>query len=321
MQGFTILMHNMIKGTYIFYQDGKEIYRVPNIITKFGRRFLTNFLAVNINSSAKDMAFGIDSTAVDADGNDTRLGFEFYRIPVKFGTTDIQTSGTTTYSIIYKTTLPQDVAAQINEIGIYPSNRTSQNDYDSKTVTDFGYFIDWVDSSGYNPSSSITGTKIGSSSLVMSSYSNAANEYTASMTGLSMAGYSVNDSIRLSYYVNDAHLSSIEVKFYSSDTDYYSTTITSPVTAGYHITDNILLNDVFSNPTGTPIKSHINKVGIVITPTSGNNTSVNMDALRINDEDTFDPTFGLISRAVLGSTLVKYAGRSVDVEYRLDLGF
>jgi hypothetical protein len=312
----------MIKGTYIFYQDGKEIYRASNIITKFGRRFLTNFLAGNINSNAKDMAFGIDSTAVDANGNDTRLGFEFYRLPVKFGTTDIQTTnGDTTYSIVYKTTLPQDVAAQINEIGIYPSNRTSQNDYDSKMVTDFGYFIDWVDSNGYNPSTSTTGTKIGSSSLVMSSSSQAANEYSANVTGLSLAGYSVNDSVRLAYYVNDANLSSIEVKFYSSDTDYYSTIIASPITSGYHISDNILLNDVYSNPTGSPVKSQINKVGIVITPTSGNNTSVNMDGLRINDEDTFDPTFGLISRAVLGSVLSKSAGRSVDIEYRLDLGF
>lgn len=323
MQGFTILMHNMIKGTYIFYQDGKEIYRASNIITKFGRRFLTNFLAGNINSNAKDMAFGIDSTAVDANGNDTRLGFEFYRLPVKFGTTDIQTTnGDTTYSIVYKTTLPQDVAAQINEIGIYPSNRTSQNDYDSKMVTDFGYFIDWVDSNGYNPSTSTAGTKIGSSSLVMSSSSQAANEYSANVTGLSLAGYSVNDSIRLAYYLNDVNCDNIQINFYSSDNDYYSTTIdTNGDGIGYYITNNILLNDLYSSPIGSPIKSQINKIGIVITPTSGNDTSVNLDGLRINDEDTFDPTFGLISRAVLGDTLIKSAGRSVDVEYRLDLGF
>ena len=323
MQGFTILMHNMIKGTYIFYQDGKEIYRASNIITKFGRRFLTNFLAGNIDSNAKDMAFGIDSTAVDANGNDTRLGFEFYRLPVKFGTTDIQTTnGDTTYSIVYKTTLPQDVAAQINEIGIYPSNRTSQNDYDSKMVTDFGYFIDWVDSNGYNPSTSTAGTKIGSSSLVMSSSSQAANEYSANVTGLSLAGYSVNDSIRLAYYLNDVNCDNIQINFYSSDNDYYSTTIdTNGDGIGYYITNNILLNDLYSSPIGSPIKSQINKIGIVITPTSGNDTSVNLDGLRINDEDTFDPTFGLISRAVLGDTLIKSAGRSVDVEYRLDLGF
>jgi hypothetical protein len=46
-----------------------------------------------------------------------------------------------------------------------------------------------------------------------------------------------------------------------------------------------------------------------------------MDGLRINDEDTFDPTFGLISRSILATALSKSAGRAVDVEYKLDLAF
>jgi len=65
----------MIKGTYIFSQDGKEIHRSENIITKFGKRFFTNFIAGNINDLEKDMAFGIGSTAASED--DTRLEFEF----------------------------------------------------------------------------------------------------------------------------------------------------------------------------------------------------------------------------------------------------
>jgi hypothetical protein len=81
----------MIKGTYVFYQDGKEIHRSENVITKFGKRFITNFIAGNINTTKKDIAIGIDSTA--AAENDTRLGFEFYRLPVTVGSTDIQTDG------------------------------------------------------------------------------------------------------------------------------------------------------------------------------------------------------------------------------------
>ena len=52
----------MIKGTYIFYEEGKEILRSENVITKFGKRFLTNFIAGNINTTKKDIAIGIDST-------------------------------------------------------------------------------------------------------------------------------------------------------------------------------------------------------------------------------------------------------------------
>ena len=55
--------------------------------------------------------------------------------------------------------------------------------------------------------------------------------------------------------------------------------------------------------------------------TGSNTTSIGMDGLRINDEDTFDPTFGLISRSILATALTKLAGRAVDVEYKLDLAF
>ena len=107
----------MIKGTYIFYEDGKEIARHDNVITKFGKRFLTNFIAGNESISSKSMAFGIDSTA--ATDLDTRLGFEFYRMPVSFGSTDIQTQNeTTSYSVVYKATIPQDVSGVISEVGI-----------------------------------------------------------------------------------------------------------------------------------------------------------------------------------------------------------
>jgi hypothetical protein len=46
-----------------------------------------------------------------------------------------------------------------------------------------------------------------------------------------------------------------------------------------------------------------------------------MDGIRINDEDTFDPSYGLVSRSALTTPLNKLAGRQVDVEYRLDLSF
>jgi hypothetical protein len=309
----------MIKGTYIFYQDGEEICRSSNVITKFGKRFLTNFIAGNISDPAKSMAFGVDLTAANA--NDSRLGFEFYRVPVLLNSTDIQTVGsTTTYSVVYKTTIPQDVSGVISEVGLYPSTRRSINNFDSKFLSDFDNFLDWTDSNDFNPNVVSSGAKIGDNVLTMSSDSTSANEYTSS-TALDLSGYSDADSIRLAYSKNDTNLQNIVLKFYSSDTDYYSTTITPASGTGYKITDDILLSTLFTGPTGTPNKSQINKIGITITPTSSNTTSVGLDGLRINDEDTFDPEFGLISRSVLGTVLTKLNGRQVDVEYKLDLSF
>ena len=312
-------MHNMIKGTYIFYQDGKEIYRSPNVVTKFGKRFIANFIAGTVDGSNRDIAIGVDETA--ATSEDTRLGFEFYRIPVQISSTDIQTSaGATTYSVVYKATIPQDVAGVIKEIGLYPTTRSSINNFDSKFLADFADRLDWAIGAGTNPASITTGAKIGDNVLTFASNTTSAQEY-FSNTALDLSGYSLNDSIRLAYIKDNSNLQNIIIKFYSSNSNYYSTTITPAGGTGYKITSNILLGTVFTSPTGTPDKTNINKIGITITPTSGNTTSIGMDGLRINDEDTFDPTFGLISRSILATALSKSAGRAVDVEYKLDLAF
>lgn len=322
-------MHNMIKGTYIFYQDGKEILRSSNVITKFGKRFIANFIAGNIASASKDIAIGIDTTA--ATDEDTRLGFEFYRLPVLIGSTDIQTvSSVTTYKVIYKTTIPQDVAGKINEVGLYPSSRSSINNYDSKFLADFVDSLEWATGAATNPSYDLvngsTYSKVGDTLLKFTSNTTSAQEYFNTVS-LDLSGYSVNDSIRLAYYKYDANLQNIILKLYSSTSDYYTTTITPASGTGYKITSDILLSTVFASPTGTPDKTNINKIGITITPTTSNSTEVGMDGLRINDEDTFDPIFGLISRSILldslgnPSPLNKIVGRSVDIEYELELDF
>lgn len=306
----------MLKGTYIYYQDGKEIYRSSNVITKFGKRFLTNVLADKQNFNSKSMAFGIDSTT--ATDSNTRLGFEFYRVPISFGSTDIQTiDGVTTYSIVYKATIPQDVSGIISEVGIYPELRSSLSNYDSKIILDFESQLDW---SG-DPNISIDGAKVGNSVLTMSSDSTLAKEYKTNISELDLSGYSVNDTIRLAYYKNNNNLQNIILKFYNAPTKYYSVTITPESGTGHKVTSDISFATILSSSVGSPDASAINQIGITITPTTSQTTSVGMDALRINDEDTFDPTFGLISRSILSSVLNKQAGRQVDVEYRLDLGF
>jgi len=311
----------MLKGTYIFYQDGKEILRKSNVITKFGKRFLTNFIAGNISSSRKDMAFGIDSTS--ATENDTRLGFEFYRLPILFGSTDIQTTaGITTYSIVYKTTIPQDVIGQIYEVGLYPSNRSSVNNFDSKFISDFDDLLDWEDSSQVNPLVTTSNYRIGGNLLRMSANTNSSKEYKTSISSLDLSGYSEADSIKLAYYREDANLSTIKVRLYSEASKYYEVTVTPTAGTGYKISSDISFSTLLSGATSpAPDITNINEIGIVVTAGAGGSTTVGLDGLRLNDEDTFDPIFGLISRSHLTTPISKVAGRQVDVEYRLDLEF
>ena len=209
----------------------------------------------------------------------------------------------------------------ISEIGLYPSERISSNSYDSKFIADFDKYFDWTDLNGYSPSTSTVGAKVGSNVLTMQSNALSSNEYT-NTASLDIEGYSNQDTISIAYYKEDNNLNKITLKLYSSSSDYFYVDITPESGTGHKITSDIYLSSLFSNVVGSPIKSEINKIGIVIVPNASTATSVGLDALRINDEDTFDPVFGLLSRSILPTPyLTKMAGRQIDIEYRLDLDF
>lgn len=312
----------MLTGEYIFYEDGKEIYRSKNIITKFGKRYLTNFIAGNVTSAKRDLAVGIGSTA--ATESDTRLEFEFYRLPVSFGSIDIKTvSGNTTYSVIYKTTIPQDVSGIIKEVGLYPSTRSSVNNYDSKFLSDFEDNTIWIDSGGFNPPSVLSPTpRIGSSMIQLTtSGASTSKEYFSNIAGTDISGYSVNDSVTIAYNKADNNLANLKVRFYSSPANYYEVTVPVTTGVGDRPPASNTLSSLFASPVGSPVASAITRIGVVATSNSSGATTVYLDGLRINDEDTFDPAFGIISRSVLTTAIQKVAGRQVEVEYKLGLTF
>ena len=291
------------------------------MITRFGKRFITNLIAGNVSFSNRELALGIGSTA--ATDLDTRLEFEFYRMPVTFGSIDIQPNGLGgfNYAVVYKGTIPQDVAGDIKEMAQYSGSKTSQNLFDSKFIADFENNLLWKDSSNLNPVLSTTpAAKIGSGMIKVDA-TTSAKEYSASVNYLDISGYSVNDSIALAYYKNDNLLSTIKVRFYSSNTNYYEATVVSTPLAGTgHRITSIPFSTLLAGQTGTPDATSISKISIIVT-SSSSTTTIYFDGLRINDEDTFDPTYGVIGRSVLATSLVKTAGRQVDIEYRLGLTF
>lgn len=319
MLGYLIQMHNMIKGTYIFYEDGKEIARSSNVITKFGKRFFTNSIAGKIADLSKSIAIGIDDTAATED--DTRLGFEFFRYPVSLGSTEITTVGsTTTYSVIYKTTIPQDISGAINEIGLYPVARTSLNSYDSKFITDASTSVDWISYNGFNPTESAAESRIGNTILVMDSNGTAEEEYSLSVK-LDMSGYSLKDTLTVAYHKFDDNLLALGIQFYHTDGNAYYTEITPPVGTGPQISSDITIGSIFASSVGIVDQTQIWRVDVKVIPKTGLTTSIGLDGIRVNDEDTFDPIYGLISRSALESTVNKVYGRQLDIEYKVDLSF
>lgn len=298
------------------------------MITKFGKRFLSSYLAGMNNFATKDLAFGIDSTAVQSNGNDTRLGFEFYRVPVNLGSIDIQTdeSGNSTYSVVYQATIPQDVSGIIKEIGLYPGLKSSSNNYDSKFIADFENNLMWFKSDSSNPELVSTTTssikpRVGSYFSKISLSASQSVEFTCAYSGLDLSGYTASDSLSLAYNQENTNLDSITFKFYSSDSSYYSATfigaasVTEPNKIAKVLFSTLTANNAYAD------LSSIIKIGVVITAKSSGQAVVYLDALRIDDEDTFNANFGLIARSVLSSPVEKIAGKPVDIEYRINLGF
>lgn len=361
------------------------------MITKFGKRFLTSHLAGLVDFTTKDIALGIGNVSPNQSGNDTRLNFEFYRLPATLSSIDIRSANITgvattgsqvtytaennfspgqtvkitdisptqynissavivsassseftiassasgsyvsggyasSYSAIFSATIPQDVSGVVSEIGLYPGSRKSTNNFDSQFITSFDNNLNWTDGL-FNPqityNSESFQSKIGDNMIGVTATASASKEYTNSQTYYDISGYSVNDSLAISYKKVDGNLSKIRIKFYSSDSSYCWIDFTPESGTGDKIS-SLTLNNLFSNTTQTPPDlTSIIKIGVEVTATSDGSTTVYFDGIRINDEDTFDPYYGLISRSVLTGedVLVKASGRQVDIEYKLALEF
>jgi len=316
-------MDNKIFGEYVFYEDGKEIHRSKNILTKFGKRYITQYLAGKNSSPDKDIAIGIGSTTATV--NDTQLDFEFYRSAVTLSSVDIQTSpltGVSTYGVVYKTTIPVDVSGIINELGLFPSITFGTTDYASKSISSFEDSSLWTDSTGSSPSLVMTPSpKIGAYYLSLDVASSQSKNYFYDFS-LDISGYSANDSMTLAYYQSDLNLDYIYFRAYDSNNNYYEMRYPVENTIGYKV-KSLKLSSLYSSgfTSGTPDQNSIVKISIGVKAKSSGATNVLLDGLRINDEDSFRSDYGMISRSVLSNLITKTLGKQMDIEYRIGLSF
>jgi hypothetical protein len=294
------------------------------MITKFGKRFITSYLANGLNFSSKDIAIGIGSQSATV--NDTDMEFEFYRSGVFLGSTDIQTNtstGITTYSVVYKTTLPTDVEGIISEIGIFPSASAENTDYSSRYISSFEDTTLWKDSNGDQPTKVSTPTpKIGASYFSLSALANQSKSYSLD-TVFDLSGYGVEDGISIAFYQSDLNLDYVYVRFYSSPTNYKEIRFAGGTSVGHKIISSQLsdlFNSSFSSSGATDF-ANITKIEVGAKAKSSGQTTVLLDGLRLNDDYKYNTQYGLISRSILSEPIVKTLGVEMDIEYKINLGF
>ena len=294
------------------------------MITKFGKRFITSYLANGLNFNQKDIAVGIGTTAATA--NDSDMEFEFYRSGVFLGSSDIQTNtatGETTYSVVYKTTLPVDVEGTISEIGIFPTASAQSTDFSSQYISSFENPYSWIDSNGDQPETvNDPSPKIGSSYFKVTALQGASKSYSLN-TVFDISGYGVDDKLSLAFYQSDLNLDYVYARFYSSAESYKEVRFMGESSIGNKILKlnlSSLFSSSFSSTSATDF-SNITKIEIGAKAKSTGATVVLLDGLRINDTDSYNPQYGLISRSVLSTPIVKKLGVEMDIEYKINLGF
>lgn len=262
-------------------------------------------------SLIQSIAFGIGDKVESV--NDTALQLEVVSVPVNLVTLDLVNN-----KIIYKASIPESYVGKIYEVGGYSllTNPTIA-DHTSRLISTFDSATeDWVNPStlDYAPFTTAN-TRVGEDSLSFTPGASATTTYALQNIGLNLEGYSAADKFIFAYNVGNANTNQITVRFMTDASHYFEFALGSQ-TAGYKFVERTIGS---ATVTGAPSWSNISQIQVLVTSSSGGASAVNFDALRILDIDSPQTDYVLVARKVLSSPETKIAGRTLDIEFSLDV--
>lgn len=273
------------------------------MITAKGKTFIKRYLAGQAGTVAGALSVGIGSTAATL--NDTRMQFEFARVPI-----DVIDYDFVNDQLIFKGTLDEEVGGKIYEVGLWTSEvNAAAGNQESKLITSFDSETeDWT-----NETFDSSVTRIGADSLKHTPAASASSSSVLTGITLDLVDYSSLDTFVLAYNVDNANTSSVKVRLRTDSSNYYEFSVATP-SAGYKFQT---WQKGTATVVGTPSWADINEVEIVTTATGGGSASVEYDGLRIEDVDSVAPEYGLIARFIPSVPVTKSEGIVQDVEYAL----
>lgn len=331
----------MIKGVYKVYKNGKLVLEKENQMTVAGRAIVLKALMGLIPSIGGNIQVGISSTANQAaDSNglipDTRLGFSVASVPVRLAFLD---NSQNYDSMVFRGTIPSNEESyQIYELGIFPSkpggeqtfqqlalvsgSRTDGWKKDGVNVGDPNTTLPTVPTNSCFVSSAPTGFtggfRVGNEALFIKAadtldISKSFNQFVSAGENAFLA----DDYITVAYSKKSADTPALTLKFLYNSDNYFYKTVTLPAGTTYGFL-NILRSEFSIYGTSTLTWANINGISAGVT-----GADLIIDAIRINDNDNLDTTYGMVSRTVLGSgnKITKSQGESLDIEYYLSFGF
>lgn len=296
-----------MKGTYRFYQDGQLIATSENLLTTQGKLAILNYLAGRGGGIGGSVALGIGQTPATV--LDTRLTFEVDR-----ATIESISSLPNEYTLIFKTTLPQEREYTINEIGIFSMDTNPITGSMSRLLSTFEEDIDTWDNGSYVT----TNAHIGQATLRLQPSANGTLTTTAPGV-VDLSYYTANDNFTLAFTKNSANASSITLKFSNINNDYFSLNKSiSALGNGFQVVQFRLGDFV---PSGSISWAEIASISISHSASAGGASDIYLDGLRIEDDDTDSTEYALVSRSVVSPPVTKTTVSPMDIEYSLQIGF
>lgn len=279
------------------------------MLTTEGKNHIKRYLAGWVPSIAECVTFGIGNKVESP--ADTKLHLEALRVPTSFVNYDFATN-----KLVFKASVPDEYLGKVYEVGLY-SLIQDPSEYGSRIITTFDSGTEaWINLS--DSSSSAFGTaavRIGADSLQQAPA--ASNTVTSSLTNvaLDLSGFSGSDSFTFAYSCADNNANQISFRFLTDASNYYAFNM-GVQTSGYKIVE---ANKSTATVTGVPSWANITEIQVITTAKSTGGTSVEFDAIRLEDRDSTNLEYVLVARKVLTTPATKIDGQSLDLEYSFDI--
>lgn len=290
----------MIKGTYRFFQNGELVGEHENLLTTAGKQTIVRYFSGIEKFICQSIAVGLSGTAANV--SDIALGYELDRADIISVGADI-----TNFRSVFKATLTPELVGSIYEVGAFTvSVNTEDSGFGSKSLFSMSAYESWVGGSFVT-----TNTREARSLRLNPIASATASADFASTVDLS--GYSGVDQFLIAFYVADANCASVTIKLGSDASNYASFVVAAPA-AGYQVAR---MNKSAGTLTGVPIWSSISYIHIDAVAKAGGATIVDIDGMRVENMDSTNQNYALVSHSILAAPVLKKAGIPMDIEYSL----
>lgn len=281
------------------------------MITLDGKTHIKRYLAGQVPAICQSIAFGAGGKAEV--NTDTKLQFEVSRSDVLLVSYDFVNN-----KLIFKAAVPDDISGKIYEVAIYslPEN-VAAGEFQSRMLTTFDSATEtWADStSGTAATFNATNTRLGADSLRHTPALSTTKTDGMTQVNIDLSGYSAADKFVMAANAGNAFTSAAKALFLTDTSNFYTVNF-GALSSGYNI---IEVAKSAATATGTPDWGNITELRIATTSTSGGASQVDYDGLRIEDTDTLNSDYVMVSRELLASPYTKGDGTIQEVEFSLDI--